>query len=389
MRVFPILRIASYALLAWIAISMIGRVHGLLVLLLTVLAISNIAVIWMLRVHRPTLAVLCRRRLVRKYVGCVCYFSGEQLPLETERQIGREVLLRSPLDFDIARGRAKQIVRGHDDVIDTVLSRIYESQTLGRAHRGTRAGSPLASFLLAGPEGVGKRYLMRVVAKLLYGSSTVEVFDCERLAAGTLIGTKDHGGVLCEVAQQNPCTVLLFENTEKASWDVVSVLVQIMTTGHFKPPASSAPVSFADTTIVLTTTQAYASVLALTGAGLAESVLQQQAIEVLGEETTIDRGLLNAVTDICLCAPATDRVKAEVVALLMKKQCRDHGIELSNVDAEIIATQVIQLEGESGFELAPQRIKRLFRKPLVAAARERPPSLSLRVRPPEFTSPRK
>ena len=81
-------------------------------------------------------------------------------------------------------------------VIDTVLSRIYENQTLGRARRGTRAGSPLASFLLVGPEGVGKRYLMRVIAKLLYGSSTIEVFDCERLTAATLIGTKDRDGVL-------------------------------------------------------------------------------------------------------------------------------------------------------------------------------------------------
>ena len=91
---------------------------------------------------------------------------------------------------------------------------------------------------------------------------------------------------------------------------------------------------------------------------------------------------LSAVTDICYCEPPTDRVKAEVVALLMKKECRDHGIELSNVDPEILATQVIQLDDASGFRLAPQRVKKLLRKPLVAAAPERPPSLSLRVRTP-------
>ncbi|MCA9259565.1 MAG: hypothetical protein KDA61_10220, partial [Planctomycetales bacterium] len=77
------------------------------------------------------------------------------------------------------------------------------------------------------------------------------------------------------------------------------------------------------------------------------------------------------------------RVKAEVVALLMKKECSDHGIELSNVDPEILAMQVIQLDDASGFRLAPQRVKKLLRKPLVAAALERPPSLSLRVRTPE------
>ena len=386
MRVFPILRIASYALLAWIVVSAIGRVHSLLVLLLALLTISNVAILWMLRAHRPALAVLCRWRIVRKYVGWICDLAGEQLPLETERRTGREVLLRSERDFEMARGRAKQIVRGHDAVIDTVLSRVQENLTLGRSRRGASAGSVLASALLVGPEGVGKRYLVRVIAKLLYGSSSVEVFDCQRLAADTFLGTKDHDGALSEIARQRPCTVLLFENTEKASQDVVSLLAQVMATGQCRPPGSTAPVSLADTTIALATTQASDSLAALVGAGLSESVLQLRAIEALSEETSIDPALLHAVADICYCAPASDRVKAEVVALLMKKQCRDHGIELSHVDAEIIATQVIQLEGESGFAHAPQRIKRLFRKPLVAAAGERPPALSLRVRAPKFTS---
>ena len=121
---------------------------------------------------------------------------------------------------------------------------------------------------------------------------------------------------------------------------------------------------------------------ALASAGLGEAIFHQRAIEVLLEETQIDHGLVSAVTDICYCAPPTDRVKAEVVALLMKKECSDHGIELSNVDPEILATQVIQLDDASGFRLAPQRVRKLLRKPLVAAAPERPPSLSLRVRTP-------
>ena len=76
MRAFQILRIVSYVILAWVVVSWIGRVHGLLVLLLTVLAISNVALVWMLRQHRPALSVLCRWRWVRKYVGVVCFFMG-------------------------------------------------------------------------------------------------------------------------------------------------------------------------------------------------------------------------------------------------------------------------------------------------------------------------
>ena len=273
MRAFQILRIVTYALLGWIAVSTIGRLHWFLALLVTVLAISNVAVIWMLRDYRPTLAVLCRRRLVRKYVGWVCYFTGEQLPLETEQRTGREVLLRSQRDFDIAATRAKPIVRGHDHVIDTVLSRLYENLTLRKSRRGAHAGGPLASFLLVGPEGVGKRHLLRVIAKLLYGNSAIEVFDCERLRVDSLIGTKDRDGVLLETVRKSPCTLLLFENTERASQDVASVLVELMTTGHLKQPGATEKVSFADTTVAVSTTKACGSLEALANAGLGEAIV--------------------------------------------------------------------------------------------------------------------
>ena len=279
--------------MAWIAVSTIGRLHWFFALLVTVLAISNVAVIWMLREYRPTLAALCRRRLVRKYVGWVCYFTGEQLPLETEQHTGREVLLRSKRDFDVAGTRAKPIVRGHDHVIDTVLSRLYENLTLRKSRRGARAGSPLSSFLLVGQEGVGKRYLMRVISKLLYGNSAIEILDCERLTADTLTGTKDREGVLLETVRQSPCTLLLFENIDKASRDVVSVLIQLVTTGHLKQPGATARVSFLDTTLALTTTKACSSLEALASAGLGEAIFHQRAIEVLLEETQIDQGVVS------------------------------------------------------------------------------------------------
>jgi hypothetical protein len=161
---------------------------------------------------------------------------------------------------------------------------------------------------------------------------------------------------------------------------VASVLVEIMTTGRLAQAGAAAKVSLADVTLAVTTSRACGFLEELASAGLGEAVFRQRAIEILGEETSIDHGLLGAVTEICFCAPPTDRVKAEVVALLMKRECRDHGIELSSVDPEILATQVIQLEDAAGFRLAPQRVTNLLRKPLLAATPERPAALSLRVR---------
>lgn len=378
MRTFGLIRIVTYALLAWLAVSLLGRWHWLLVLLVSVLAISNVAICWMLREARPTLATLCRRRPVGWYVSWVCFFIGEPHPLETEASTGRELLLRSQRDFDIARERAKQIVRGHDAVIDSVLSRTYENLTLRKSRRSANNAGPLASFLLVGAKGVGKRYLARVIAKLLYGTSGIEVLDCERLTTEALIGTKDHEGQLMRVVRERPCSLLLFESVEQASRDVAGIIGDVLATGRLKQPGADGKTSFADATIVLTTTKATESLEALADAGDGDALFHRRAIERLGEETQIDRQLFSAVTDICVCGRPSDRTKGEVVSLLMQQECRLHGMQLTHVDPEIIATQVLQLD--DGFGLAPQRIKKLMRGALVAAAPERPPTLSLRVR---------
>ena len=379
MRLFSILRILAYFVLAWMAVSTLGRLHWCLALLITVLAISNLAILWMLRDHRPLLARVCRRKLLRKYVGVVCYLTGDQLPLESEPSAIREVLLRTLKDFQHAEMLAKQIVRGHGEVIGRVLSRIYENQTLRKSRRKRDVSGPLASFLLVGVAGIGKRYLLRVIAKLLYGNSGIEVFDCQRLTAHTLAGSKDQASPLWEIVEQQPHTLLLFERIEKATPDVSQVLGEILSKGVLKQTGTGKMISLEKTTVAFTTAAASSSLERLANQSTGEAFFEQRAIEAIGEETSIDSGLLSAVTDICFCASPTDAVKSEVIALLMQRECRDHQIELSHVDPEILATQVMQIEPAEGFRLAPQRVKKLLRKPLVAATPHRPPSLSLRV----------
>ena len=62
------------------------------------------------------------------------------------------------------------------------------------------------------------------------------------------------------------------------------------------------------------------------------------------------------------------------------EECRTHETDLNFVDPTILATQVVQVDEENGFTLAPQRVSRLMRKPLVAAVDGQHKSLSLRVR---------
>jgi hypothetical protein len=130
----------------------------------------------------------------------------------------------------------------------------------------------------------------------------------------------------------------------------------------------------------MTTAKATSALATLAERSPSEGAWQRQAMDILTAETLIDHALLNTVSDVLICQPPTDLVKSEVVALLMKKETAAHGLVLSRVDPEILAAQVAQIDDSEGFALSPERIKRLFRRPLMAAAQQEHKLLSLRVR---------
>ena len=352
-----ILRLLFYVMTSWYVVSMIGRWHWLFALVVTITAILNVVVVWMLRQQRHKLAIACRREFVRKYVAGICYLTGDQVPNEdSASNSSRAILLRTANDFDVAARRAKQIVRGHDGVLDRAFARVSENLTLRKSRRSGKANGPLASFLLIGEEGIGKRYLAQVLAKLLYGNGGIEVFDAARLTVGELVGAKSSPGELLTIAKEGSQTLILFEHIEKAKPEISNLLVRLLTQGCLYPSGADSPVSFHDATIVFTTTPSEFDV------------------------STVDRELLNSVTEVMHCQTPDDYVKAEVVALTMTRECTSHNIELTHVDPEIIATQIMHLDESSGFRLLPQSVHKLLRKPLVAAAPGRHKSLSLRIR---------
>ena len=366
-------------MLAWYVYSVLGGWHWLIGFLLLLVSLANAATIWMLRENRETLAKLCRKPFVNKYVSGICYLTGQQMPMDERPGATVDaLLLRSNSDFHIAGRRAKEIVRGHDEVIDRALSRVFENITLRKSRRHSKSLGPVASFLLLGDEGIGKRYLARVLSKLLYRSGRVEIFECDRITPESLVGIKGRPGDLLEMVRREPFQLLIFERIEQASAEVAGVLSRLLSTGQLTQPGVESAVSFQHTTIVFTTKPSD-SIANLDEAVLGRSAWQQRVIEYLRDERQLDSGMLSSVDEVLLCDSPSDEVKAEVISLLLQKECRAHGIELSHVDPIILGAQVLQLDDATGFAHAPSRIKKLLSRPLVAAAADEHDSLSLRV----------
>jgi ATP-dependent Clp protease ATP-binding subunit ClpC len=148
-------------------------------------------------------------------------------------------------------------VIGQDDAIKTI------SKAIRRNRVGIKdANKPIGSFIFIGSTGVGKTYLAKSIAELLFGDPEkiirVDMSEfMEKHNVSKLIGSPpgyvgyDEGGQLTEKVKNNPFSVILFDEIEKAHKDVFNILLQILDEGHLTD-SFGRKVNFTNTIIIMT-----------------------------------------------------------------------------------------------------------------------------------------
>ena len=133
--------------------------------------------------------------------------------------------------LEMLEGRLKQVIFGQDSALKSLVTSIKRS----RAGLST-LGNPVGSFLFTGPTGVGKTEVARQVSAIL-GVEFIR-FDMseymEKHAVARLIGAPpgyigfEQGGLLTDSVRKHPYSVLLFDEIEKAHYDLHNILLQVL-----------------------------------------------------------------------------------------------------------------------------------------------------------------
>ena len=156
------------------------------------------------------------------------------------------------------------------------LEKVLSSQIVGQKEAVEKAAAairsglsgirdenrPVASLLLAGPTGVGKTELCRVLARELYGTKDALIrLDMseymEKHSVARLIGAPpgyvgyEEGGKLTEAVRRRPYCLVLLDELEKAHPDVAGILLQIMEEGVLTD-STGRKVSFKNAVVVMT-----------------------------------------------------------------------------------------------------------------------------------------
>lgn len=149
----------------------------------------------------------------------------------------------------------KMLIYGQDHAVEKVADTVIMSRSgLGDDRK------PMASFLFAGPTGVGKTELARQLALQL--GSHLERIDMseymEKHSVAKLIGAPpgyvgyDQGGLLTDALKKHPHCVLLLDEIEKAHPDVYNILLQVMDNGTLTD-AQGRTTDFRNAVIIMTT----------------------------------------------------------------------------------------------------------------------------------------
>ena len=123
---------------------------------------------------------------------------------------------------------------GQDEVVQTITKAIKRSRL-----SVMQKNKPIASFLFLGPSGVGKTYTAKLIAKDYFNDEKalirIDMSDLmERHSVSKLIGSApgyvgyDEWWWLTEQVRRKPYSVLLFDEIEKASSDVLNIMLQIL-----------------------------------------------------------------------------------------------------------------------------------------------------------------
>lgn len=153
--------------------------------------------------------------------------------------------------------KIKENVIGQDQAVDSIVKAIKRNRlNIKDPNR------PIGSFICLGSTGVGKTHLAKQLAKQLFGNEKalirVDMSEYqEKHTISRLIGSPpgyvshDEGGQLTEKVKNNPYSVILFDEIEKAHKDVFHLLLQILDDGHLTD-AMGKTINFKNTIIILT-----------------------------------------------------------------------------------------------------------------------------------------
>lgn len=212
----------------------------------------------------------------------------------------------------------------HKKVIGQNYAIVAISEAIRRIRAGINNTEKPISFLFMGPTGVGKTQTAKALADIYFGNSSRLIrFDMSEFVGEDgikkLIGSSETGdkGLLTEAVFDNPYSLILLDEFEKADQKILDLFLQVFDEGRLTD-AKGKTVSFVNTLIIATSNAGSEYIRESVETGKAENKKFKQALlEYLQTNSLFKPELLNRFDDIVVFTPLALNEVEQIVKLML------------------------------------------------------------------------
>ncbi len=218
-----------------------------------------------------------------------------------------------------------------------VVNQVQAVNAVAGALRRSRAGvseskKPIGSFLFLGPTGVGKTETAKALAATYFGSEEAMIrFDMSeyqnkedtyRLIGSPAGYSEKIEGELTSRVRNKPFSLLLFDEVEKASPDILNLFLQILDEG-FITSSAGRKVYFKNAIIIATSNAGANLIRQLVEKNTPYEQAQKQVVDYVQNQGIFKPEFLNRFSSVVYYSPLTREQIKEVAKIMIRNLARD------------------------------------------------------------------